>query len=134
MESTASALLFECGICMDNKDLDSITFLPCIHFICATCYDKLVKNECPFCRNIISLELEEDSYDETENEYNDLNFEMLVIEEERRPKRKSKKFRKHEQRLMKLMNNNKETFVTINNNTYRVLSNINENWVTASAI
>ena len=35
------------------------------------------KNECPFCRNIISPEKEEESFDEAENEYNDIEFEML---------------------------------------------------------
>ncbi len=126
MESETS-LLFECGICMENKNLDCINFLPCIHFICINCHDKLIKNECPFCRSIISPEKEEDSYDSAENEYNDTEFEMLVLEEERRPKRKTKKFKRQEKRIMKLMNNNKEIFVTINHNTFRVLSNIIEN-------
>lgn len=118
-----SSLLFECGICMDSKTIECINFLPCIHFICTNCYDKLVKNECPFCRNIISEEKEEESYDERENEYNDVEFEMLVLEE-RRSKRKSKKCKKYQKRIMKLMENNKEVFVSINNNTFRVLSNV----------
>ncbi len=122
-----SALLFECGICMDNKTLGCINFLPCIHFICTICYDKLIKNECPFCRNIISDEKKEDSFDETENEYNDTEFEILVMEEDRRSRRKSKKFKKQEKKIMKLMQNNKEVFVTINHNTFRVLSNVIEN-------
>lgn len=126
MESETS-LLFECGICMENKKLDCINFLPCIHFICTNCHDKLIKNECPFCRSIISPEKEEDSYDSAENEYNDIEFEMLVLEEERRPKRKTKKFKRQEKRIMKLMNNSKEIFVIIDRNTFRVLSNITEN-------
>lgn len=92
-----TALLFECGICMDNETIDCINFLPCIHFICANCYDKLIKNECPFCRNIISEE-NEDSYDETENEYNDVQFEMLVTDEDRRTRRKTKKIKKQEKK------------------------------------
>jgi bisphosphoglycerate-dependent phosphoglycerate mutase len=112
---------------MENKNLDCINFLPCIHFICTNCHDKLIKNECPFCRSIISPEKEEDSYDSAENEYNDIEFEMLVLEEERRPKKKTKKFKRHEKRIMKLMNNNKEVFVTVDRNTFRVLSNITEN-------
>ena len=120
---TASALLFECGICMESKAIDSINFLPCIHFICTKCHDQLIKNECPFCRNIIT-EYKEESYDEQENEYNDANFEMLVMEEQdNRRKKKSKKFKKQEKRLMKLLENSKEVFVTIDHNTFRVLSN-----------
>ena len=125
MDSEAtSALLFECGICMDSKTTECINFLPCIHFICTDCHNKLIKNECPFCRNIISEE--EYSFDETENEYNDVQFEMLVMEEDRRSRRKTKKFKKQEKRIMKLMQNNKEVFVTINHNTFRVLSNITD--------
>lgn len=125
MES-GNGLLFECGICMENKNLEYINFLPCIHFICIKCHDKLLKNECPFCRSIISQEKEDDSYDSAENEYNDIEFEMLVTEE-RRPKRKSKKFKRDEKRIMKLLNNNKEVFVTIDNNTFRVLSGSADN-------
>jgi hypothetical protein len=125
MDSEAtSALLFECGICMDSKTTECINFLPCIHFICTDCHNKLIKNECPFCRNIISEE--EYSFDETENEYNDVQFEMLVMEEDRRSRRKTKKFKKQEKRIIKLMQNNKEVFVTINHNTFRVLSNITD--------
>ena len=39
---------------------------------------------------IISEKKEEDSFDETENEYNDVHFEMLVMEEDRRSRRKIK--------------------------------------------
>lgn len=123
---SGTSLLFECGICMENKKLECINFLPCIHFICNICHDKLLKNECPFCRSIISSEKEEDSYDSCENEYNDAEFEMMVLEE-RRHKRKSKKVRKQERKIMKLMNNNRELFVTVNSNTFRVLSNISDN-------
>ena len=51
---------------------------------------------------------------------------MLVMEEDRRPKRKSKKFKRQEKRILKLMNNNKEVYVTIDHNTFRVLSNIQD--------
>tara|TARA_B100001758_G_C18193337_1_gene495804 strand:+ start:318 stop:701 length:384 start_codon:yes stop_codon:yes gene_type:complete len=120
-----STLLFECGICMDSKTIECINFLPCIHFICTNCNDRLTKNECPFCRNIISEEIE-DLYDEVENEYNDVQFEMLVMEEDRATRRKNKKFKKYEKRIMKLIQNNKEVYVPINHNTFRVLSNITD--------
>lgn len=110
----------ECLVCFDNKTIDYITFLPCIHFLCSSCYDKLKKNECPFCRNQMREENREDSYSETENEYNDLQFEMLVLDETR-SRRKDKKSKKKEQRIMKLLRDNRELTVAINNNTYRVL-------------
>lgn len=113
----------ECLVCFDNKTIDSITFLPCIHFLCSDCYDKLKKNECPFCRNQMREENREDSYSETENEYNDLQFEMLVIDETR-SRRKDKKMKKKEQRIMKLIKDNREVTVSISNNTYTVLETL----------
>ena len=112
----------ECSICMENKNLENIVFLPCIHFLCSACYNKLKKNECPFCRNQLREE-QEDSYSETENEYHDLQFEMLDIEENR-SRRRDKKSRKKEQRIMKLIKDNKEVVVSINRNTYRILDSL----------
>jgi len=51
---------------------------------------------------------------------------MLVIEEDRATRRKNKKFKKYEKRIMKLIQNNKEVYVPINHNTFRVLSNITD--------
>ena len=109
----------ECLVCFDKKPIDSITFLPCIHFLCSVCYDKLKKNECPFCRNQLREEQEEESYSENENEYHDAQFEMLVTE-----RRKNKKSKKRKQRLMKIIKDNKEVIVSINRNTYRVLDSL----------
>ena len=44
-------------------------------------------------------------------------------EQDNRRKKKSKKFKKQEKRIMKLLENSKEVFVTIDHNTFRVLSN-----------
>jgi len=116
------ALLFECGICMENKSLEYINFLPCIHFLCSICYYKLVKNECPYCRHIIR-EIEIDSYDEAENEYSDVDFEILVLEESQIRRRK-KRYKKQEKKIMKMLNNNAEAFVSYNRNGYTVLTNL----------
>ena len=41
----------ECEICfVDNIKDESIVFLKCAHSLCKSCYNKLVKDECPFCR------------------------------------------------------------------------------------
>jgi hypothetical protein len=113
----------ECSICMENKTLENIVFLPCIHFLCSECNNSLKKNECPFCRNKIAED--PDSYDEHENEYNDTEFEMLVTErsEERRKRKKNKRY---EKRIMKLLNNNQEVYISIDSrNTYTVLQQVN---------
>ena len=112
-------LLFECGICMDSKSIGNVNFLPCIHFLCSDCYYKLVKNECPYCRTVIDYQ-EEDSYDETENEYSDVNFEILIMDEKQTSRRK----RKYKKRVMKLVNKNADVFVYGNRNGYTVLSNL----------
>ena len=113
----------ECSICMENKNLENIVFLPCIHFLCSECNKSLKKNECPFCRNKITEE--PDSYDEHENEYNDAQFEMLVMErsEERRRRRKNKKY---EKKILKLINDNREIYISIDSmNTYTILNQDN---------
>ena len=103
-----SELLFECGICMENKTIESVNFLPCIHFICACCYEKLTKNECPYCRNKITDDPE--SYDEAENEYDDINFELLVIDPIENRKKKKKKPSK---KIFKLLDNNEEVVLQV---------------------
>lgn len=113
----------ECAICFESKKIEDITFLPCIHFLCSKCNNSLKKNECPFCRNKITED--PDSYDEHENEYNDVEFEMLVMDrtEERR---KRKKYKKYEKRIMKLLNNNQEIYISIDSrNTYSILQQVN---------
>ena len=41
-----------CSICYDNK-VDKM-FIPCRHFMCSSCIDKLEKDSnCPFCRSVI---------------------------------------------------------------------------------
>ena len=117
-------VFLECGVCLENRSIDSINFMPCIHFLCEDCYNKLYKNECPFCRNVINEEKEIDSYDECENEYNDVNFEILVLEERNR-KSKRKKDRKREKKIIKFLKDNNEIVVSISrNNTYEILSNM----------
>ena len=112
----------ECSICFDTKSVCKITFLPCIHFLCSQCYEQLKKNECPFCKNKLREE-EEDSYDETENEYHDTDFEMLIAgSSENRRRRKNKKM---EKRIMKITKNNNEVIISIGRrNTYEILSSL----------
>jgi len=119
----SSNMDLECSICFDTKSVDKITFLPCIHFLCSQCYEQLKKNECPFCKNKLREEEEEDSYDETENEYHDTEFEMLIAgSSENRRRRKNKKM---EKRIMKIMKNNNEVIISIGRrNTYEILSSM----------
>ena len=111
----------ECSICMENKKLENIVFLPCIHFLCSDCNNSLKKNECPFCRNILKEE-KEDSFSETENEHVDVQFEILITDRESRNKKKKSK--KHNKKLLKVVNENREMIISVERNTYRILDTL----------
>ena len=45
----------DCTICLDVDILENkMKKLECGHTICVECYNKLIRNLCPFCRHIIS--------------------------------------------------------------------------------
>jgi hypothetical protein len=47
----------ECEICFkENVNDSSIVFLECAHSLCKSCYNRLLKDECPFCRSVINRE------------------------------------------------------------------------------
>ncbi len=118
----SSKLELECYICFDKKSVEKITFLPCIHFLCSQCYEQLKKNECPFCKNKLTEE-EDDSYDETENEYHDAEFEMLVLGSFENRKRKKNK--RNEKKIMRIIKDNNEMIISIGRrNTYEILSSL----------
>ena len=40
-----------CGVCLENREESEYEILPCSHKLCNICLPKLLKSECPFCRN-----------------------------------------------------------------------------------
>lgn len=59
----------ECNICMEYIiDDNKIIKLICNHKLCSSCYDKLVRNLCPYCRTIL-----DDKIDGTYNIEYDIN-------------------------------------------------------------
>ena len=51
----------ECEICFnDNLQDHSIVFLECTHSLCKSCYNRLLKDVCPFCRCKINREEKEE--------------------------------------------------------------------------
>ena len=63
----------DCTICLDeNIHQENITNLECGHTICINCYNKLVRNLCPFCRNIISCKVD--------GSYN-INYDNLITDD-----------------------------------------------------
>lgn len=61
----------DCGVCLDNKDKDDFTVLPCNHTVCNECFPKIRIPVCPFCRH---------KYGNTNNKYYDeiLNEEFEI--------------------------------------------------------
>ena len=45
----------DCRICMEQiKSKESICELECGHSMCSDCYNRLVRNQCPYCRHVIN--------------------------------------------------------------------------------
>ena len=63
----------DCTICLDeNIHATKIKNLECGHTICIECYNKLVRNLCPFCRHIISHKVD--------GSYN-INYDDMITDE-----------------------------------------------------
>ncbi len=116
--SSSSDLIIECNICFESKSLNDISFLPCIHFLCNNCYSKLKKNECPYCRN--KIEEEHSDFEDAENEYSDVNFEVLIVEHENNRRKRKKK--KAEKKLLRSLNNSEGEWILASNNSFRMLT------------
>jgi len=60
-----------CTICLDENIQEvNMTMLECGHTICVECYNKLIRNLCPFCRHIIS--------NKKDNSYNIIFDDMIT--------------------------------------------------------
>lgn len=62
----------DCTICLEsNIKKENMEYLQCGHSICEKCFDKLVRNLCPFCRHTIANK-EDKSY----------NFESILTDDD----------------------------------------------------
>ena len=43
----------DCTICTETKNKQEFVILRCDHHLCKDCLDKLLRNQCPFCRKEI---------------------------------------------------------------------------------
>ena len=65
----------DCNICLtDDISIDKIKFLDCKHYICKSCFDKLVRNTCPYCRAIIN--------DKEDGHYPPVNYDLSSFYQE----------------------------------------------------
>ena len=63
----------DCRICMEDKiEQKNFLHLNCGHVLCVSCFDKLIKNTCPYCREIIE--------DKVEGSYGNIDIEINVTD------------------------------------------------------
>ena len=76
----------ECEICLEKFPRDVFQFLPCAHFMCKFCFEKLKKLECPYCKHSFSEEITEE-----EEQYLIENLEIPDEPNLRKKKKRKKK-------------------------------------------
>ena len=63
----------DCTICLDGNIHDKkMINLVCGHKLCINCYNKLIRNLCPFCRNVIPCK--------EDRNYN-INYDNLITDD-----------------------------------------------------
>ena len=63
----------DCRICMEDKiEQKNILHLKCGHELCLSCFDKLIKNTCPYCRETIE--------DKVEGTYGNIDIEIDITD------------------------------------------------------
>ena len=115
----------ECNICFDDNVIEAnMVYLGCFHSICKKCFDRLKKDECPFCRECISSYLpfnhEIIDDDKIEEEIfsmdEDLAFDNLYINIKNRHEYKRKKIDKKRKQLQQCLQCNNCNNINHNNN------------------
>ena len=98
----------DCPVCLEDNVIETnIHYMECMHFVCDYCYDKLLSNSCPLCRQEITLPLNRGKiFDELSNE-DEMFFEndfAIPIMRKNRSEYKRNKFRKKKEQLEQIIN------------------------------
>jgi len=99
----------DCPVCLEDNVIETnIHYMECSHFVCDYCYDKLLSNSCPLCRQEITLPFNRGKtlYDNLSNE-DALFFEndfVIPIMRKNRSENKRNKFIKKKERLEQIIN------------------------------
>jgi len=95
----------DCPVCLEDNVIETnIHYMECSHFVCDCCYDKLLSNSCPLCRQEITLPFNrgKKTYDEDvlffENDF------VIPIMRKNRSENKRNKFIKKKERLEQIIN------------------------------
>ena len=102
----------DCPVCLEDNVIETnIHYMECLHFVCDYCYDKLLSNSCPLCRQEITLPFNR-GRTFIENENNLPNEDVIFFENDfvipimrkNRSEYKRNKFRKKKERLEQIIN------------------------------
>ena len=87
----------DCPVCLEVNVIETnIHYMECMHFVCDCCYDKLLSNSCPLCRQEITLPLKTTSAKNDEDE--------IPIMRKNRSENKRNKFIKKKEKLEQIIN------------------------------
>ena len=100
-----------CSICLDDDILEiNIHYMECLHYVCDTCFAKLIHNSCPLCRQEISLITKENNYDSDDDEDLLVDDYIFLIRKNRHENRR-KKFQKKKDYLHTIIHNEKNIVI-----------------------
>ena len=71
----------ECGICLEQKNDNDFTILPCTHKFCTICISKIVIPKCPYCRAQYGNNNNR-YYDEIDDEDFEFDVEMVYFSDD----------------------------------------------------
>ena len=101
-----------CSICLDDDILEiNIHYMECLHYVCDTCFTKLIHNSCPLCRQEISLITKENNYDDSDDDEDLLVDDYIFLIRKNRHENRRKKFQKKKDYLHKIIHNEKNIVI-----------------------
>jgi len=121
----------DCPICLEDNVIETnVHYMECLHFICDSCYYKLLSNSCPLCRQEITLPfnrgtkcIENDNDLSYENEmFFENDFVIPIIRKNRSEYKRNKRLKKKERLeiiINQVVNKNNSSLLNIPNKNKR---------------
>tara|TARA_A100001035_G_C27549910_1_gene393607 strand:- start:151 stop:618 length:468 start_codon:yes stop_codon:yes gene_type:complete len=101
-----------CGVCLEDRAETDYEILPCSHKLCNSCFPRLLKKECPFCRNPFQTKKKEDILDDITHDVININ----IIEDRvynRLERRQRRRMRRRENNRIRLERRNSNPGIPI---------------------
>ncbi len=114
----------DCGVCLENKNEESFTTLPCNHKVCNECFPKIRVPVCPYCRHKYG-NTNNKYYDEIDDEMFDFQVDIVYFSDDE--ELYSQRTRRRNRRRQYRHNNNPRPRQQTNNTPINIvhLPNIN---------